>query len=145
HLLFAPSLLIFILSACSFPGFPVVPQPTPTPHPVRGGIWIDELSTDPDSLIPNAGATRVASIIDQAIYAPLFYGDANGAIHPGLARSMPTVANGDVSADLQNWTFHLRPNLVWSDDVPLDANDIDFTWKLWTNPRFSAATTYGLN
>src|SRR5437879_3391557 len=94
RIFFGLLLLSFTLSACSFPGFPIVPQPTPNTRPVRGGIWIDELYTDPDSLIPNGAAKRVAAIIDQAIYAPLFYGDASGAIHPGLAQAMPTLANG---------------------------------------------------
>src|SRR5438046_746587 len=81
------SVLLCGLYACSVPGLPIInPQPPNNIHPVKGGTWIDELYSDPDSLIPNGAVKRAAAIIEQAIYAPLFYGDANGTIHPGLAQ-----------------------------------------------------------
>ena len=52
---------------------------------------------------------------------------------------------GGVSPDATTWTFHLRPHLLWSDGQPYDARDVDFTWKLWANPKFSAGSTLGLN
>jgi peptide/nickel transport system substrate-binding protein len=109
---------------------------------VRGGTWTDDLPAggDPSSLIPNSGGD---CCIDQALYLPLFYGDAQGQVHPGAAREIPTVQNGDISADATTWTFHLRPHLVWSDGQPYDARDVDYTWRLWLNPRFGAANTQG--
>jgi serine/threonine protein kinase len=107
---------------------------------VRGGTWTDDLPGDPTSLIPNSGGD---CCIDQALYLPLFYGDAQGQKHPGAAREIPTVQNGDISADATTWTFHLRPHLVWSDGQPYDARDVDYTWRLWLNPRFGAANTLG--
>jgi peptide/nickel transport system substrate-binding protein len=32
---------------------------------------------------------------------------------------------------------------VWSDGQPYVARDVDFTWRLWLNPKFGAATTQG--
>ena len=75
---------------------------------------------------------------DNALYLPLFYGDAQGIVHPGAAREIPTVHNGGISADATTWTFHLRPRLVWSDGQPYDARDVDYTCKLWLNPKFGA-------
>ena len=92
----------------------------------------------PDSLIPNGSSLTVAYEIDQALYLPLFYGDAQGVIHPGAASEVPTVQNGGINADATTWTFHLRPHLVWSDGQPYDARDVDYTWKLWLNPKFGA-------
>ena len=77
-------------------------------------------------------------MVDQALYLPLFYGDAQGVIHPGAATEIPTLQNGGISADAKTWTFHLRPHLVWSDGQPYDARDVDYTWKLWANPKFGA-------
>src|SRR5262249_29997808 len=77
----------------------------------------------------------------------LFYGDAQGVIHPGAASEVPSIQNGGVSPDAKTWTFHLRRGLVWSDGQPYDARDVDFTWKLWLNPKFgsaSAGTIQGL-
>jgi peptide/nickel transport system substrate-binding protein len=103
---------------------------------VRGGTWIEDIIGDVDSLLPNKGG---GAPIDQALFLPLFYGDAQGVIHPGAASQIPTVQNGGISADATTWTFHLRPHLVWSDGAPYDARDVDFTWKLWRDPRFGAS------
>ncbi len=58
---------------------------------------------------------------------------------------LASIQNGGVSADATTWTFHLRPGLVWSDGQPYDARDVDYTWKLWANPKFGAASMFGLN
>jgi len=107
---------------------------------VRGGTWIEDSIGDVDSLLPNM---HDDGGIDQALYLPLFYGDAQGVIHPAAASDIPTVQNGGISADATTWTFHLKPHLVWSDGEPYDARDVDYTWKLWLNPRFGAAFPNG--
>src|SRR5947208_3206980 len=81
----------------------------------------------------------------QSLYLPLLVGDTSGKINPALATEVPSVANGDVSADLKTWTYKIRPGVVWTDGQPVDARDVDFTWKLWNNPKFGAATTTGYN
>lgn len=112
----------------------------PSATVVRGGTWIEDSIGDVDSLLPNKNDDGG---IDQALYLPLFYGDAQGVIHPGAATEMPTIQNGGVSPDATTWTFHLKPHLVWSDGEPYDARDVDYTWKLWLNPRFGAAFPNG--
>ena len=120
---------------------------SPALQPVRGGTWTDGLIRDPDSLIPNGTAQTsfITGLVDQALYLPLFYGDAQGVIHPGAASEIPTVQNRGISADATAWTFHLRPGLVWSDGQPYDARDVDYSWKLWLNPKFGASTTQPYN
>ena len=136
------SMVILILNAC---GGPATPTQTSSGTPVKGGTWTDDLYEEPDSLIPNASSETFSDMVNQTIYAPLFIGDAAGHINPGIATEIPTTANGGISADLKTWTFHLRPGLKWSDGQPLDARDVDFTWKLWTNPKFPAVSTIGYN
>ncbi|HEX9131249.1 MAG TPA: ABC transporter substrate-binding protein, partial [Ktedonobacteraceae bacterium] len=109
--------------------------------PVRGGTWTAD-THDPDSLIPNGGEGS-GLVQDNALYLPLFYGDAQGVVHPGAAREIPTVQNGGISADATTWTFHMRPRLVWSDGQSYDARDVDYTWRLWLNPKFGAAFPNG--
>jgi peptide/nickel transport system substrate-binding protein len=114
-------------------------QPGPIgPVPVRGGTWTDALPEDPTSLIPNGGGDNFMSniVVDQALYLPLFFGDAEGQIRPGAATDIPTQDNGGINADATVWTFHIRPGLVWSDGQPYDARDVDYTWRLWSDPGF---------
>ena len=138
------AVLMLILSACG--GTSTSPSSTPSAgSPVKGGVWTDDLFEEPDSLLPNASSETFSDMVDQSIYSPLFYGDKSGHINPGLVTRMPTVANGDVSSDLKTWTFHLKSGLKWSDGQPLDARDVDFTWRLWTGGKYTPANTTGLN
>jgi len=106
------------------------------PTVVRGGTWTEDFAVDPYSLIPDTSYYPWAVMAQQALYLPLFYGDAHGVVHPGAATEIPTVQNGGVSADATTWTFHLRPHLLWSDGQPYDARDVAFTWTLILNPTF---------
>jgi peptide/nickel transport system substrate-binding protein len=109
---------------------------SPTAQVVRGGTWTEDFAVDPYSLIPDTSYYPWAEMAQQALYLPLFYGDAHGVVHPGAATEIPTVQNGGVSADATTWTFHLRPHLVWSDGQPYDARDVAYTWKLMLAPTF---------
>jgi peptide/nickel transport system substrate-binding protein len=133
------STLVLFLSACGAQG---TPAPTAS-QPVKGGTWIDDVPAAPGSLLPQGSDTTYSVLIAQALYAPLFYGDALGHIHAGLAVDIPTVANGGASADLKTWTFKLRPNLKWSDGQPLNADDFAYSFKTYNDPAFGAKFTTG--
>jgi oligopeptide transport system substrate-binding protein len=45
------------------------------------------------------------------------------------------------SADARTWTFHLR-NHVWSDGVPVTANDFVFAWRRLLDPKNAAPYAY---
>jgi peptide/nickel transport system substrate-binding protein len=105
------------------------------PTAVRGGTWTTDFPLDP-TFIPDTSYYPWPVMAQQALYLPLFYGDAHGVVHPGAATAIPTVQNGGISADATTWTFHLRPHLLWSDGQPYDARDVAFTWKLILNPKF---------
>ena len=135
------AVLILLLSACG--GTTSTPPTSSGGTPVKGGTWIDDLFEEPDSLIPNASVETFAYMVQYGLYAPLVYSTPAGVMMPGLATVVPTVANGGMSADLKTVTFHLRPGLVWSDGVALDARDVDFTWKLWNNPKFPTFNAVG--
>jgi len=136
------SIMVLLLSACGAVG-PNNQQGAGTP--VKGGVWIDDIYEEPDSLIPNGSTETFSNLVDNAIWAPLFYGDASGHITPGLVATLPTVQNGGISSDLKTWKFTLRSGLTWSDGQPLDARDVDFTWRLWMNPKFTPGSSTGLN
>jgi peptide/nickel transport system substrate-binding protein len=135
----ALAVLSMVLSACGAQGTkaPVSNQP------VKGGTWIDDVPSAPGALLPQLSDTTYSVLIDQAIFTPLFYGDALGHVHPGLTTEIPTVANGGASADLKTWTFKLRPNLKWSDGQPLNADDLLYSLKTYQDPTFGASFTTG--
>jgi peptide/nickel transport system substrate-binding protein len=138
------SALMLLLAACGTPSGGSTTASS-SAAPVKGGTWVDDLYEEPDSLIPNASTEAFSDMVDQSIYAPLVYGDPDGMLHPGLVTELPTVANGGISSDFKTWTFHLRKGLVWSDGQPEDARDVDYSWKLWNNAKFAAASTVGFN
>src|SRR5919201_5533343 len=115
------------------------------PGPVRGGTVIDGFFEEPARLIPNTINETFATMVQQTIFTPLFYTDDKGVLHPGLASQIPTVANGGISKDGLTYTFHLRPGLKWSDGAPLDARDVDYSWKPWMNKDLIVPTTVGFD
>ncbi|MGH2347706.1 MAG: ABC transporter substrate-binding protein, partial [Chloroflexota bacterium] len=112
--------------------------------PVKGGTFIDGLYEEPDRLIPNTSNMTYAINVQTTLFSPLFYTDNKGVQHPGLASVIPTVANGGISKDLMTYTFKLRPGLLWSDGQPLDARDVDYSWRTWTNKDLIIYTNVGL-
>jgi peptide/nickel transport system substrate-binding protein len=139
------AMLMLLLSACGGSTSSSTSSNTSAGTPVKGGTWTDDLYEEPDSLIPNGSSETYSNIVDTTIYAPLFIGNVKGQITPGIVTELPSVANGGISSDLKTWTFHLKPDLKWSDGQPLDARDVDYTWKLWTNPKFTPNSTVGFN
>ena len=139
------AVLMLILSACGASGTPTTPSSGNSGTPVKGGTWIDDIPNEPGSLIPNGDSQTFDVVVEQGLYAPLFVGTYDGKISLGAAAEMPTTTNGGASADSKTWTFKMKPNLKWSDGQPYNADDVNFTWKLWDNPKFGAYSTVGYN
>lgn len=139
------SMLLLLLSACGATGTPTGGSSSNNATPVKGGVWVDDIPNEPDSLIPNGGSQTFDSLVGQSIYLPLFVGNYNGKIILGAAAEMPTLQNGDISADGKTYIFKMKPGLKWSDGQPYNADDVAYTIKLWNNPKFGAATTLGYN
>ena len=73
------------------------------------------------------------------IIEPLGRHDSDGNLVPWLAESVPTVANGGVSADLTSITWKLRDGLGWSDGTPVTAEDVVFTAEYCMHPEGGCA------
>lgn len=65
------------------------------------------------------------SIISEPLlsYAP------DTSLIANLVTEVPSIENGGVAADLSTVTFHLLPDVVWSDGTPFTADDVVFTWQ----------------
>ncbi len=75
------------------------------------------------------------------VLEPLARYDETGAIVPWLVDTVPTVANGGVSADLKTITWKLTEGLKWSDGSAVTSADVKFTWEYCTNPDGGCANS----
>ena len=70
----------------------------------------------------------------------LFLVDDRGQLVPDRALTVPTRANGGISADGTRITYRIRTGR-WSDGAPFDARDVGFTIDALRNPRTSVPDT----
>ncbi len=65
--------------------------------------------------------------------------DPFGNVFPELAIGLPTLENGGVAFDEENWimsaTWTLRDDIFWSDGEPITVDDVIFTWDAMTDPE----------
>jgi peptide/nickel transport system substrate-binding protein len=132
------ALFAVLLAACAAPA-----APPPPPLHLGGSVTIG-LSATPGVLLPDAAGDPATVEVDAAIWSPLFYEDANLAIHPELAEAVPTINNGDISPDGKTITIRLRPNLMWSDGQPLTATDVAYTFDMLASADYAPALAFPL-
>lgn len=97
-----------------------------------GGTLTRGNASEPATLDPHKFNTSY----DAAIIGDLFEGlvtyDAAGQPVPGLSLSWAA------SPDGKRYTFHLRPNLVWSDGTALTAEDAVFSFRRLLDPKIGS-------
>jgi hypothetical protein len=74
-------LMTMMFAACG----PTTPTSGGGPNIVKGGTVINGLYEEPDSLLPYLTNETYAVGVDQALWAPLWYGDNQGVLHSGIA------------------------------------------------------------
>jgi len=100
-------------------------------------------SQEPTVLNPHLLHIEVDDGIHYAIFNPLFNIDTKGNFFPVLAKEVPTVANGGISADGLNWKITLRDDVKWHDGRPFTAEDVKFTLELLVDKEFRSWRTTG--
>ncbi len=105
-------------------------------HPASpGGTMIDAMTGEPSGLIAMIAGESAASAIAGNLFNSLLKYDKNLDLTGELAQSW------EVSSNQRTITFHLKPNLKWSDQRPLTSADVLFTWQKVTNDN--TRTPYG--
>ena len=83
-----------------------------------------------------------ANEVDQGVwwnlFSPLWMLDAKGKFVPLLAKAVPTVENGGISADGLAWRVELRRDVKWHDGKPMTSEDVRYSINLMKNPAFRA-------
>jgi peptide/nickel transport system substrate-binding protein len=127
-------LLVVLLSGCSRSGA-ASPASIPPPSeqntgPVPGDWITYYMEEEPDSLNPVTSELAIANTINLYLFEPLVQRDPQtAALSPGLAQSW------EISPDKLTYTFHLRPNVTWSDGQPFTAEDVKFTMDRLLDPK----------
>jgi oligopeptide transport system substrate-binding protein len=87
---------------------------------------------DAPTIDPTISQDTTSSRVLYDLFEGLTSFDQNLKVIPGLAQSW------DLSSDAKTYTFHLRPNLKFSDGTPITAKDVVFTWQRLVDPKTSS-------
>jgi peptide/nickel transport system substrate-binding protein len=115
--------------------------------PSSGGLdrIIVGLSQEPTVFNPLMAHNEADDGVLFSVFDPLVRMDPEGYLQPHLAREVPSLENGGISADGLNWRVRLRDDVRWHDGRPFTAEDVKFTLELITDPGFRAWRTAGHN
>src|SRR5205085_1540797 len=92
---------------------------------------------EPESLDPQVSSGQPEARIYMAIFAGLVeYGPKTDAPIPELAE------HWEVNNDNTEFTFHLRPNLHWSNGDPLTAQDFVYSFRRALSPALASRSAY---
>jgi len=133
-------LLTLGAGAALLPG-PAAAQPRPPERP-RGQVVVG-VSQEPTVFNPLMPAIEVDQGVWWNLFSPLWYTDPEGRLVPDLAREVPSLENGGISADGLTWTVRLRQGVRWHDGTPFTAEDVKFTLDLLNDPSFRARSRVG--
>ena len=96
------------------------------------------ISTAWDTMMPLNTTSNYTRMICDQIYDRLTQSRADGSIEGRLAESW--TVNEDSSAV----TFKLHENAVWSDGEPVTADDVVFSYQMYSDPQVEAKSRYHL-
>jgi peptide/nickel transport system substrate-binding protein len=91
-----------------------------------------------ETLMPLNSSAAYTRFVCGQIYNKLASAKGNGEYAPELAESW------EVNADSTEITFHLNRNVRWQDGAPFSADDVVFTFQLYSNPAVEAVSRHYL-
>ena len=115
------------------------PSPSPGAAPL---VYRIGLQSDVDNMNPFSTYNTIPWECFRVGYNFLTWYDADYKPTPDLADPVPSVDNGGVTEGGRVWTFHIRPNVKWSDGVPLTANDVAYTYNRILRQDLSMYSSY---
>ncbi len=123
------TLALLVAAALAVPGAGA----SATPHVLHYNYDTEDIT----SLNPFLGTSASTRNLSELTMAQFTRFDAAGDPVPELITTIPTKANGGVSADGRTVTWHLRHGVRWSDGVPFSAADVAFTYRVAMDPANS--------
>lgn len=108
---------LFLLSGC---------------HPTPKADFTFINGPEPETIDPTMSTGQPESRLCRALFEGLTARDAHGIARPAVAEYW------DISPDGKTYTFHLRPDIKWSDGSQVTAYDFEYAWHRALNPLTSA-------
>jgi len=105
--------------------------------PQDGGTVVRRLESDLGTVNPVLATSKYDRMVDNYIFTPMVYLDANLRPVAGLAKSW------DISPDGRSYTFHLNEKATFSDGTPVLASDVYWTLAKIADPNGGAAQLAG--
>ncbi len=100
-------------------------------------------SQEPDNLVGYYSNMTYSAWVGQMTQPGLAEWNENSDYVPDLAAEIPTVENGGMSADGLVFTWHLKPDLHWSDGKCLTSEDVKFTFESIMNEKNTVLSRAG--
>ena len=95
----------------------------------KGGTLVSMIVAEPTSMDIASGTGQHNYAVMSNVFENLLqYDPITFEARPGLAESY------DVSADGMAYTFHLRPNVVFHDSTPMNAEAVQFSYQRVMDP-----------
>ena len=115
--------------AVAEPAAPAPAAPAPVAPAKEEIVFRISNGAEPESLDP----ALIQGVPEHRIFEALFEGLV--AIDPETALAVPGVAESwEVNEDGTQYTFKLREDAVWSDGVPITADDVVYSWLRLLDP-----------
>jgi peptide/nickel transport system substrate-binding protein len=94
---------------------------------------------DPPSFNAAVADTGYDALVMELALLGLADIDVDGNVFPELAAELPTIENGGVVIDEEEWTmdvtWKMRDDVYWSDGEPVTVDDVIFTWEAIIDPE----------
>jgi len=111
---------------------------TPTGDGMEEQTAVIVIPQDPLGFNGLVADTGYEAMVGELVLLAVSEIDENGEIYPELATEIPTLENGGVLFDEENWTmdvtWNLRQDVYWADGEQVTADDVIFTWNAITDP-----------
>jgi len=109
----------------------------------KPGVLRWAANAEPDNMDPVVGNQQTEVDLSMFWAGYLFNWSDQSELYPELATIVPTLANGGISKDGLNITYHLRKGVKWQDGAPFSADDVIYTWQQVNNPANFVSSTVG--
>jgi glucose/mannose transport system substrate-binding protein len=115
------------------------PEATEPPAVVEESSIVIAIPEDPAGFNGHVSDTGYEQMLGELVMLGLTDLDPEGNLLLELAAELPTVENGGVVLDEENWTmdvtWQLRDDIYWEDGEQVTADDVVFTWDAIVDPE----------